>query len=161
MFLLIRQGVVVKIHQHLTTAGTSFGGLDPLLVPTCPDAYHSTLHIKHKRTNPKFSPGFCASRQGGCGLPQVHSRFSICHSVDGAPCAIPLAGLFPVPDGLSVTVLPAALGAEFPPLAGVGLGEPCGLGEVVQLRRGGSLGNFRGVSRLPDAGRNRTPGACR
>ena len=64
LFLLIRQGVVVKIHQHLTTAGTSFGGLDPLLVPTCPDAYHSTLHIKHKRTNPKFSPGFCASRQG-------------------------------------------------------------------------------------------------
>ena len=63
MFLLIRQGVVVKIHQHLTTAGTSFEGLDPLIVPTCPDAYHSTLHIKHKRTNPKFSPWFCASRQ--------------------------------------------------------------------------------------------------
>ena len=79
LFLLIRQGVVVKIHQHLTTAGTSFGGLDPLLVPTCPDAYHSTLHIKHKRTNPKFSPWFCDSRQGvGVVASYIHvSPFAI------------------------------------------------------------------------------------
>ena len=117
---------------------------------------------------PNFRRGFAPPGRAVVGCLRYirvhcgHSRFSLCHSVDGAPCAIPLAGLFPVPDGLSGTVLPAAFGAELPPLAGVGLGEPCGLGEVVQLRRGGSLGNFGGVANLPGAWRTRSsPGACR